>query len=77
MTNSFEFRRRFRILSGLSGIIGVVLLVTSFAINTVDLRQTQRTKNSSHSDSRTMQRYFAQRGYRQLGRFLLWFLPSP
>lgn len=33
MKNSLEFRRRFRVLSGLSGIIGVVLLVTSFAIN--------------------------------------------
>lgn len=33
MKNSLEFRRRFRILSGLSGIIGVVLLIISFAIN--------------------------------------------
>ena len=33
MKNSLEFDRRFRILSGLSGIIGVVLLTTSFAIN--------------------------------------------
>lgn len=33
MTNSLEFRRRFRILSGLSGIIGVVLPIASFAIN--------------------------------------------
>lgn len=34
MKNSLEFRRRrFRILSGLSGIIGVVLLIMSFAIN--------------------------------------------
>ena len=33
MKNSLEFHRQFRILSGLSGIIGVVFLVTSFAIN--------------------------------------------
>jgi hypothetical protein len=33
MTNSLEFHRRFRILSGLSGMIGVVLLIVSFAIN--------------------------------------------
>jgi hypothetical protein len=33
MKNSLEFHRRFRILSGLSGIIGVVVLTTSFAIN--------------------------------------------
>jgi hypothetical protein len=33
MKNNREFGRRFRILSGLSGIIGVVLLITSFAIN--------------------------------------------
>ena len=33
MKDSLEFRRRFRILSGLSGIIGVALLITSFAIN--------------------------------------------
>lgn len=33
MKNSLGFRRRFRILSGLSGIIGVVLLIVSFGIN--------------------------------------------
>lgn len=33
MKNSLESHRRFRILSALSGIVGVVLLVTSFAIN--------------------------------------------
>ena len=33
MKNSLEFPRRFRILVGLSGIIGVVLLIISFAIN--------------------------------------------
>ena len=33
MKNGLEFRRRFRILSGLSGIVGVFLLITSFAIN--------------------------------------------
>jgi hypothetical protein len=33
MKNSPDFRRRFRILTGLSGTIGVVLLIISFAIN--------------------------------------------
>lgn len=33
MKSSLDFRRRFRILSGLSGVIGVVLLIISFAIN--------------------------------------------
>ena len=33
MKNSLEFHGRFRILSGLSGIIGVVLLTMSFAMN--------------------------------------------